>query len=247
MSGQSQLYNFSINGINNITGSCNSSQYIRLLVYPNQTSTDLSTALQNDLEEILEGIYLVIAFGQKEAPSIVGEFYFNPDITNETIKTVNYTNIDYTVDWEEQGFSCLSQRWVKDQDYIEFNGLKVIAYANLTDDQIPHDQPFKTCDHIDEDSWNFILLLVVVLMLVVILSLIIACLCMTGACACFIVGFTQWIARLRSRDAFKTCDHIDEDLWNFVLLLTVVLILIVLLALVIARGHVWRKSAFGSF
>uniref|UniRef100_A0A914EGJ6 Uncharacterized protein n=1 Tax=Acrobeloides nanus TaxID=290746 RepID=A0A914EGJ6_9BILA len=130
----------------------------------------------------------------------MGIFYFNPKYTNETQKTVNYTNIDYTVDWGKQGFSCPSQRWVKDQSYVEFNGLKVVAYANLTDDQIPHDQPFKTCDHIDEDLMNLILLLTVVLILIVLLPLIIACLCMTGVCACFMalmMGFVQWIARSR--------------------------------------------------
>ena len=53
---------------------------------------------------------------------------------------MHYTNINYTVDWEKQGFSCSSQRWVNDTDYVEFNGLKMVAYANLSDDQIPHDQ-----------------------------------------------------------------------------------------------------------
>jgi hypothetical protein len=59
-----------------------------------------------------------------------------------------------------------------------------------------------TCDYIDKGLRNFILLLTVVL----ILLLVIAGLCMTGVRAYFkalMMGFVQWIARLRSRDGIN--------------------------------------------
>jgi hypothetical protein len=92
-------------------GTCESqyiSPFIGLIVdLSNQTSTDFSNSkfsrfyrilsvskfdkvtqnsavLQNDPEEILTAVILDISFEQKEAPSITGVFFFNPNITKES-------------------------------------------------------------------------------------------------------------------------------------------------------------------